>query len=163
MVESKLHNDCKKKVASLVRKLNLEVYEEVPMPSMTSTKMRNLVDYMMKLKEELRKRGQSVEIFGFGRVGFSSWRREFGRPIIVDVVAWRSNDVVPVLAVECSVTSTLEKELRNLKETLAQVKVIVDCVDGYERLVDGIPVYSIASFERRSSELLSKLKEEREE
>jgi len=49
MVESKLHNDCKKKVASLVRKLNLEVYEEVPMPSMTSTKMRNLVDYMMKL------------------------------------------------------------------------------------------------------------------
>lgn len=159
MVEGKAHDDCKKRVANILRELNLDVYEEVPMPSAASTKMRDLVGYFMKLKEELPKRGGSVEMFRFGSIGLSSWRREFGRPVIVDVVAWRTNESIPTLAVECSVTSTLEKEVRNLKETLALVKVIVDCADDNEKVMDGIPVYSLSSFERRTNELFSRLKD----
>lgn len=128
------------------------MYEEVLLPSENSTKTSDMNDYLVRLKEELRKRGEPIDRFRFGQVGAKFWKREFGRQIVVDVVAWHPNTIYPILAVECSLTSTLDKEVRNLKETPAQAKTIVRCNGESGEAVDGINVYSIASFERRVRE-----------
>jgi hypothetical protein len=134
MSEKPEHLQGKKLVIEVLRKRGFEAYEEAEFPSLYDTpgKMRNdYVNYIIDLRKRLRERKGEVGLFGFGGSGPYKWKTEFGRRIKPDVVAWRKQeDILPYIVAEVMLSSDLlHKEIKNLQEVLAPLKIAVDVED----------------------------------
>jgi hypothetical protein len=159
--ESKQHFEAKKRIIEILRNYGIDAYMEVPLPAFggwgsSTTSTSDMASYILKLKNELGRPRREIEIFGFNQIGLLNWKREYGRPIRVDILGWKKEDKSdqPAIAIESCLSSSVQKAVKNLKETYARRKIIVVMGSRQDKIGD-IEIMGLDDFPSKIGKILS--------
>ncbi len=158
--ESEGHISVKNQVVEFLRGIGIEAYPEVVFYT-----GKVYADYYEWQRTERRKETSLDGIFGYGNVGFSKYKPEFGNQIKADVAGWLDESFkfkYPVIAVEVMKSSNLREEIVNLNEihgVSCVFAVVVDALGKLHGAINNIPVVSLEEFKRGFVTRLNLVKE----